>query len=162
MAFEGGPDAQNSTIEVPSFGLPSALWLYYPPNMNGELLWQSKCSNRWCYSPGCVPCAYNRSQKRVRDKIESDIRLVMEEYESEKQRGTEGIVHFKQTLVQRDLVRLLPGAVPGFALRNRRWGKSTLLRDSTQEIEFEVGWVTNMALLVRMSSTPKPREARIS
>jgi len=63
------------------------------------------------------------SQKRLQYKFESGIKLVLEEYESEKQRGKEGREKFKRLMQEKDIIRLLPGTVPGFALRNRKWGQ---------------------------------------
>jgi len=123
LAFEGGIGAGKAFIRAPEFASPARLWL---PDSRGEaydLFGKSKCSQKWCYSPDCTSNVYISSQKKQRHKIESDIKVVLEEYESEKQGGKEGQVEFKQLMEGNDITRLLPGEVPGFALRNRKWGE---------------------------------------
>ncbi|KAK3331865.1 hypothetical protein B0T19DRAFT_354221 [Cercophora scortea] len=121
LAFEGGREADKALIEVPEMRSLTSLWL---PDSAGEafdLFGKSSCPRKWCYSRGCTANVYIGSQKLQRDKIENDIKLGLEEYEGEKQRGKEGEDRFKKIMEEKEIVRLLPGAVPGFALRNRKW-----------------------------------------
>jgi hypothetical protein len=127
LAFEGGPDTEKANMEIPSFRSPASLWLSDPPFEAYSLFGKPKCSHRWCYNRACCTSdLYIETQKKQRYKIESDIKVVLEEYETEKQRGKEGWDRFKHLLKDKDITRLLPGAVPGFALRNRKWGKCSL------------------------------------
>lgn len=123
LAFEGGPDTGKASIEVPVFRSPTSLWLDHPRGEAPDLFGASDCSNKWCYSTGCTSDVYTSSQKKQRDRIASEIKLLLEDIESEKQRGKKGLKRLKQLMEDKDIIRLLPGAVPGFALRNRRWGK---------------------------------------
>lgn len=54
------------------------------------------------------------------------MKLLLEEYEIEKSDQNDGMRKFKQYMEEKDLIRILPGVVPGFALRNRKWGKFVL------------------------------------
>ena len=126
LAFEGGADTKSAFIEVPEFMPPSSLWL---PDPDGEAhdIFRSSCTaNKWCYLRSCTSNAYIESQKKQRKNIESEIDLIFEEYEAEKQQGNDGVDRFKQLMEDKDVLRLLPGTVPGFALRNRRWCKCFL------------------------------------
>ncbi|KAI1083013.1 hypothetical protein F5B20DRAFT_577402 [Whalleya microplaca] len=119
LAFEGESDSKKASIEVPTFKSPTTLWL---PNTDGEacnLFGGSSCSQRWCW--GCKSDAYVDSQRKQREKIDSEIKLVLEEYENEKQRYEEELGQFRQLMENKGIIRLLPGTVPGFALRNRKW-----------------------------------------
>ncbi|KAI0381928.1 hypothetical protein F5Y04DRAFT_270592 [Hypomontagnella monticulosa] len=119
LAFESGPELEKASIAIPTFRSPTSLWLSDTSGEARSLFGASICSQRWCW--GCKKDVYIDSQKKQREKIESDLKLVFEEYESEKKRGEEGLRHFGQLMEKSDLVRLLPGTVPGFALRNRKW-----------------------------------------
>ncbi|RSL48360.1 hypothetical protein CEP54_012954 [Fusarium duplospermum] len=67
-------------------------------------------------------------QKRKRFTIESRIKLILEEYYNENKRGSEGLGRIKKLMEDNDIVRLLPGAVPGFVLRSRKWVLLDLLQ----------------------------------
>ncbi|KAI9641150.1 hypothetical protein NHQ30_010580 [Ciborinia camelliae] len=115
-----GPDTDKAFIKVPEFRSPASLWLNDVEGEIYDLYEKSECSHKWCYR--CSSNAYIKSQKTQRNEIESKIKLVFEEYESEKQqRGKNGLKYLKKLMENNDMIRLLPGAVPGFALRNRKW-----------------------------------------
>ncbi|EDN94389.1 hypothetical protein SS1G_10262 [Sclerotinia sclerotiorum 1980 UF-70] len=124
LAFEGGSSTDKSFIEVPEFKSLSSLWLYNSRMETYELLGKSdySCSNKWCYNQDCTSNVYVESQKTQRNKIQSKIELVLEEYESEKkQQHKDDVGWLKKLMADNDIITLLPGAVPGFALRNRKW-----------------------------------------
>ncbi|KAF7956720.1 hypothetical protein EAE96_004050 [Botrytis aclada] len=122
LAFEGGSDTDNASIDVPEFRSPASLWLNDAEGEIYDLYGKSTCSHKWCYSRGCTSNVYIGSQKRQRDKIESKIKGALEEYETEKQgKDNDGLEYLKEYMKNNDIIRLLPGAVPGFALRNRKW-----------------------------------------
>jgi hypothetical protein len=79
--------------------------------------------NKWCVAAHCTFNNYQNGPPDKGYKILNDADLVLEEYESEMMRGPEGFAQFKQLLTERNLVELLPGMIPGFALRNRKWGQ---------------------------------------
>lgn len=55
-------------------------------------------------------------------KVAPKIKALLEEYESSKFQTVESLEELKKYMEEKDLIRLLPGTVPGFALRNRKWG----------------------------------------
>jgi len=57
-------------------------------------------------------------------EAEIHIKHVLEEYDREKSRGLDGLESFKRLLESKEFIQLLPGTVPGFALRKRRWGET--------------------------------------
>ncbi|KAI1139707.1 hypothetical protein F5Y05DRAFT_330604 [Hypoxylon sp. FL0543] len=137
LAFESGTGAQE-VIQVPEFLPLGSLWLMGLGGGACDLFGKSSCGHKWCYNRKCTTDIYARSQRIQRTKVESHVKLVLEEYESEKKRGEEGQDRFKQLIENRDLVRLLPGAVPGFALRNRRWVLLDIMR--LEPVEHNSEW----------------------
>lgn len=139
LAFEGDLGPGKDSIEVPKFTSPSTLWLSTPYGEAYDIFGKPTCFHQWCYSRSCTSNVYMESQRKLREKIESEIKLVLEEYESEKQQGKDGLQRFKRLMEEKDIVRLLPGTVPGFALRNRKWVllDLNLLRPVEQNNEWE-------------------------
>ncbi|THV49355.1 hypothetical protein BGAL_0199g00140 [Botrytis galanthina] len=122
LAFEGGPDADKAFIDVPEFKSPASLWLSNAAGEIYDLYGKSTCSHKWCYSRDCTSNVYIRSQKMQQYSITSKIQTALEDYESEKQgKGNNGLEYVKDYMENNGIIRLLPGAVPGFALRNRKW-----------------------------------------
>ncbi|KAK7749143.1 hypothetical protein SLS62_008431 [Diatrype stigma] len=117
LAFEGGSETKKGSIEIPAFRSPTSLWLTSDPDQVGEIYGDPGFKWSW----GACTDLYYDSQKEQRGKIESEVKLVLEEYENLKQRGEEGLEHFRKLMASKDLIRLLPGSVPAFALRNRKW-----------------------------------------
>lgn len=109
---------------IPTFKPFGKFW----PEVGAEL---SDCSvwaripcphGPYCHGYSCVEDLYRTSQKNQLEKIEPKIQEVLEEFDFLPQE--EGnIDRFKSYLEEQDLIELLPGVVPGFALRNRAWGK---------------------------------------
>lgn len=123
LAFEGDQDLQNS-IEVPKFSSPSCLWVTGIKGQVTDVMDSGSCGHLWCYNRSCcVNNLYTDSQKKMRTTIETDIKLVLEDDEAQKQVGGGGGREFRSLMEMKGMTILLPGAVPGFALRNRRWGK---------------------------------------
>ncbi|KAK3349666.1 hypothetical protein B0T25DRAFT_247604 [Lasiosphaeria hispida] len=126
LAFENDQSPGKEQILVPRLsGAPSGPWLALrydeAHDTFGRVPGPAACFRKWCYNRRCTYNLYMDTQRRIRDKIEADAKLVLEEYESERQLGYEGLARFQDLMEKRDLIRLLPGAVPGFALRNRKW-----------------------------------------
>lgn len=124
VAFEGGPNEENNPIQVPKFTSPTSLWLVNADHGAYDLFGKPSCYHMWCHHRDCTSDVYVESQKNKRITIESNIKLVLEEYDNEKKRGDQGLGRLKKLMEERDIIRLLPGAVPGFVLRNRKWGES--------------------------------------
>lgn len=59
--------------------------------------------------------------------MEDRIKSLLDDYEPSIVLRDRGLQDFKQFMEENDLIILLPGVVPGFALRNRKWGKSLLV-----------------------------------
>ncbi|RSL39551.1 hypothetical protein CEP53_013974 [Fusarium sp. AF-6] len=138
VAFEGGTDEEESLIQVPKFTSPAFLWL---PNDGGiyNIFGKPNCSHSWCHHRDCTSDLYIESQKKQRDTIESEIKLILEEYGNEKKRGNEGLDRIRQLMEEKDIIRLLPGAVPGFALRNRKWGHREMVQAMVETHTQEIG-----------------------
>lgn len=83
------------------------------------------CSDLWCHKYGCVCEAYDSFQSSQVRKITPRIKALLEEDETVKLYQKESLQEFKKYMEDNDLIRLLPGVVPGFVLRNRKWGESS-------------------------------------
>lgn len=77
----------------------------------------------YCHGFGCVKDLYDASQKEQLETLEPRIQDLIEEADFMPQEPSD-IDRFKTYLEDQDLIVLLPGVVPGFALHNRAWGKS--------------------------------------
>ncbi|KAK0707756.1 hypothetical protein B0H67DRAFT_321770 [Lasiosphaeris hirsuta] len=125
LAFENDSSPGKGSILVPRLSSSiSGPWLALRYDEAYDIFGRataSHCYRKWCYNRRCTYNLYMDTQRRLRDKIEADAKLMLEEYESEIQLGSEGIERFQDLMEKRDLIRLLPGTVPGFALRNRKW-----------------------------------------
>ncbi|KAI0193584.1 hypothetical protein EV127DRAFT_360831 [Xylaria flabelliformis] len=139
LAFEGDWDIKNQSIEVPEFNSRSDYALGRQLEDYYDVQGKPSCSNPWCYGESCVGDVYRESYERGRYNIMSEMRLVLEEYETLKQRGSTGRKQFRHLMEDKDMVRLLPGTVPGFALRSRRWVllDINLLREVEQNSEWD-------------------------
>lgn len=110
---------------VPQFRAPSKFW---PNHGAGEVFEFSKrtCANLYCNAVACNHDVYFDNQKKQLAKVEPKLKLLLEQFETDRADMEEGLTRFKQRMEERDLVRLLPGVVPAFVLRNRNWGEFSL------------------------------------
>lgn len=123
IAFEKkGDDDSEAVIVAPSFDPVSSLWLGGNSGEVYDLFGTSSCPYKWCYSRKCTSNAYIDYQREQREKVASEIKVVLEEYENEAHHDKSALDMFKKSLENKDIMRLLPGVVPGFVLRNRKWG----------------------------------------
>lgn len=76
----------------------------------------------YCHGPNCVRDLYEISQKGQLKTLEPRIQDLIEEADYSPQEQSD-IDRFKAYLGDQDLIALLPGVVPGFALHNRAWGR---------------------------------------
>lgn len=123
LAFEGGPDIDSAFIEPPELRFAGSLRVPEQPPRGYDIYKTGGCSYKWCYDAVCNLNPYNGAQHTMRQFIGSKVKTILEECETENQRGKNSIDGIKQLMKDNDLIRLLPGALPGFALRNRKWGK---------------------------------------
>ncbi|KXX73455.1 ATPase family AAA domain-containing protein 3B [Madurella mycetomatis] len=102
LAYESDPSTRYESITPPSF---------------------ISFSNNWFELE--ADCA---KDEKAAEKAESDVKTLFEEYEDWKKSQGKMFEKFKEAMEHKELITLLPGAVPGFSLRNRRW----VLLDITQ------------------------------
>ncbi|PQE28829.1 aaa family atpase protein [Rutstroemia sp. NJR-2017a BBW] len=121
LAFEGGPDIDNAFIDPPEFK-PAAFFMI-PGQLprTFDIYKTNRCAYKWCYDQTCNISPYVGAQHTLKQLISSKVKTILEECKTENQRGKNGIDSIKQLMKDNDLIRLLPGALPGFALRNRKW-----------------------------------------
>jgi hypothetical protein len=123
LAFEGGPDIDRAFIDSPEF---RGVGAFRVPEMfigRYDIYKNVHCAYKWCYGRRCNSNTYTSLQHAIQSFIGAKVRNILEECETESQRGKNNIESIKQLLKDNDLIRLLPGELPGFALRNRKWGK---------------------------------------
>ncbi|GAB1312064.1 hypothetical protein MFIFM68171_02274 [Madurella fahalii] len=96
---------------------------YWPPAYAPEVLQLhiSGCDNVWCHNSSCMNDCYFSFHADQVQKVEPKMKALLEEHESGKLDDKESLKRFKAYMEEKDLIRLLPGTVPGFALRNRKW-----------------------------------------
>jgi hypothetical protein len=123
LAFEGGPDIDNAFIDPPEFKPAAFFALPGQAPRTFDICRTNGCAYKWCYARRCNINPYGIAQNTLKQFISSKVKTILEECETENQRGKNGIDSIKQLMKDNDLIRLLPGALPGFALRNRKWGK---------------------------------------
>ena len=108
---------------MPQFPPLSQFWPAYEPGETYDI-YETRCSHIWCHATQCLIDPYFSSlQTQVKD-IEQRIKPVLEDYKYGNLGQGEDFQRFKRRMEEHDLVRLLPGVVPGFALRHRKWGES--------------------------------------
>lgn len=129
---------------MPKFTNISGLW---PPASPDELfeIYNTNCSHGWCHKLECFGDPYYTSQATQVEKIEREIKSILEEYEDGTLHSRDNSKWFETYMEEKDLIRLLPGVVPGFALRNRKWGES---RDQLLGL-----CQRGLRLMIRLSST---------
>ncbi|KAK3988845.1 hypothetical protein QBC44DRAFT_242802 [Cladorrhinum sp. PSN332] len=123
LAFEGDSSLGSNQVQAPKFISGPRFWLSKPlPHglkERGVLLGAPACQYPRCQNLFCIP-AENWSVDSThvaREKTETVLKALLEEQE----RADEGPSSFQKKMEETDMIRLLPGTVPGFALRNRKW-----------------------------------------
>ncbi|KAF4963138.1 hypothetical protein FSARC_8851, partial [Fusarium sarcochroum] len=105
---------------TPNFTSLQEFWPV-PDDDNMQELANRGCGIAVCTIPGCGNDAYYSSQKTQVDKIKAEVKQLLEEYEPGDQRSEKDLAKFKRNMKSERLLHLLPGVVPGFALRNKTW-----------------------------------------
>ncbi|KAL6410848.1 AAA family ATPase [Ilyonectria robusta] len=128
------PDHENI---VPSF-TPAAVSMIIFREAPVIEFYIHQCGDSWCHGNGCVFEAYGAFQLSQIRHITPRIKALLEEDETVKLTKKESLQKFKKYMEDNDLIRLLPGVVPGFALRNRKWVQLDL--DQLEELKQEDEW----------------------
>ncbi|OCL12019.1 P-loop containing nucleoside triphosphate hydrolase protein, partial [Glonium stellatum] len=128
---------QEPDADIPKFSPLNVFWHSIKETQVVEFF-GSFCGAPSCFLPGCLSDRYAGQQKKQREKTESKIRLLLEEQEIERSDQNEGFTKLKQYMEENDLIALLPGVVPGFALRNRKWVQVDLSR--LKHVKREDNW----------------------
>jgi len=118
LAFESDPLRNDR----PRFASPASLMVGLSEEEAVDLWGKPDCGNQWCFDSACHQGnIYMATQFMGRITADNEIRPVLEEYEQIKLEGAEGLERFTALMEKHSLTQLLPGVVPGFALRNRKW-----------------------------------------
>lgn len=122
---------------------------FWPASPIGEVdaFVTSTCDDAWCHKDTCIADRYYELGLKQLGKIEDRIKGSLDEYDPSMILRKQGLQDFKQFMEEHQLIRLLPGVVPGFALRNRKWGKESFALD---KLRHQTGAVV---LICRYSST---------
>ena len=104
--------------------MSSSLTDSWPSPQGTEIhqFYNNTCSLAWCHQTSCLLDVYADWYQVQAQKVAPKIKALLEEYESSKFQTVESLEELKKYMEEKDLIRLLPGTVPGFALRNRKWG----------------------------------------
>ncbi|KAK4224087.1 hypothetical protein QBC38DRAFT_486247 [Podospora fimiseda] len=124
LAFEGDSSLGNNQVQAPKFDSRQRFWLInQPANRERSLILPApNCFHPRCQMDVCIFRASGSGQANwmYRDgRPQAHLKSVLEEQE----RAGEGPLSssFRNRMMSADLIRLLPGSVPAFALRNRKW-----------------------------------------
>ncbi len=124
FAYEDNSDPGKAAIQKPAVSFGPPIWIPAPPYECFNMLGATSCGNLWCHDKDCSYVNnYTSYQRRRQEKNENNIKGVLDEYEIEKQNVSKGVERFRRLMEKNDLVLLLPGVVPAYALRNRKWGE---------------------------------------
>ncbi|KAK0714402.1 hypothetical protein B0T21DRAFT_340107 [Apiosordaria backusii] len=140
MAFTEDSDAWLRTgNKVPRFiSIPESRGMFsnYPGgNDKYAMFGAPTCGYRWCEVHIFGRNFYSEAVGKRREKVEEEIRALLDDPD---QHATETQRAFITEHLKPSLLHLLPGAVPGFALRNRKWALLDLAR--LQPVEHNYGW----------------------
>ncbi|KAM7204873.1 hypothetical protein V8F33_001462 [Rhypophila sp. PSN 637] len=109
-------ESETNGIEAPRFAPLTTFWIAENSlNETFDLLGKPTCLNQWCYDGKCLARIYVTYQMGLRNMMDHKIKPTLEKFD------THGLDDFVNLLETRGLIQLLPGIVPGFALRNRKW-----------------------------------------
>ena len=116
---------ESFSDEEPSFSPLSPFWCNMERGTAIELrgpCFTCESKSRICSIMGHTQDSYLVNQRSRKSKIEMKLRNFFAEFSTSnlKDKTRPEIIGFME---KHDLIRLLPGVVPAFALRNRKWGK---------------------------------------
>jgi hypothetical protein len=111
---------------IPQFQPLSQFWPAYEPGETYDI-YETRCSHIWCHVTQDLIDPYYSSLQAQAKEIEQKVKTVLEDYKYGNLGRGEDFQRFKRRMEENDLVRLLPGVVPAFALRHRKWGESIVM-----------------------------------
>ncbi|KAH7303069.1 hypothetical protein B0I35DRAFT_447306 [Stachybotrys elegans] len=138
LAFQEYQDAFHDKDNiVPKF---TSLVGELPSTSNAEVFEfaTNSCNEVWCHKADCLSEKYYELNPEQLEKIESKIKGLLEDYEAEKLYQQHSLEDFKKYMEEHELIMLLPGVVPGFALRHRKWVQLNL--DQLSELQQGLDW----------------------
>ncbi|KAJ6035875.1 hypothetical protein N7540_000154 [Penicillium herquei] len=127
---------RGSASDTPQFSSLTSFW----PDTGEEEFYEyySSCGDSiWC-KHDCIRELYSDHQQMQLQKMESKVKTLIEECGYEKMQHPEDNEGLKELMEKHDLLRLLPGAVPGYALRHRKWVRLDL--NVLEPVRQEDGW----------------------
>ncbi|CVL03548.1 uncharacterized protein FMAN_15136 [Fusarium mangiferae] len=107
-------------VVAPKFHSLQDLWPASAEDDKIELA-TNGCGFPGCTLSSCGNDAYPPSQKTLAMKMKVEIEQLLEDYEPGDLDSEDNLRLFKENMRADGLLHLLPGAVPGFALRNKTW-----------------------------------------
>jgi hypothetical protein len=140
LAFRQYKDSFPNPDEViPIFSFVNGPWFRTSAREVFEV-WGGKCrkGHNWCARYEDNIDYYFDHQRQQREKAGPISRLLIEEYELQKLNSKDGLNNFKKYLDDNKLIQLLPGVLPGFALRNRKWYMLNI--DMLEAVKQEDNW----------------------
>ncbi|KAM7192881.1 hypothetical protein V8F20_008678 [Naviculisporaceae sp. PSN 640] len=114
-------ESEAKGIDVPKFAAQTMLWVADSSDETFDLLAKPTCSNQWCYDKKCLSRIYIQYQMSLRTRSDHEIKPILEQFDHLQGTEINWLESFINVLESQGLIELLPGVVPGFALRNRRW-----------------------------------------
>ncbi|KAF3768739.1 hypothetical protein M406DRAFT_286719 [Cryphonectria parasitica EP155] len=113
---------------------PEAHDWYRHDEVDGE----RSISHRWCYANNCQRPSYYEIQDAESQKILQQIALAFESHATQQAKSKKARGEFRSYLENTGLIKLFPGIVPGYALRNRKWVQLDI--DRLQDVQRGDNW----------------------
>ena len=107
------------------FNLLTGIWPFRPDDEVDEF-WRLDdhfCGETWCFFELCFDHPYSRVLNTQVRRFEASLKSDLEEYRARDFQGIDGPSKIKESMKENDLISLLPGMVPGWALKSRKWGR---------------------------------------
>ncbi|KAK1991839.1 hypothetical protein LX36DRAFT_589629 [Colletotrichum falcatum] len=92
----------------------------------------------WCYAIDCQKPTYYANQEAQSHKVLQRLASFFDTYATQQAKSKNAREEFRLYLEENGLMRLFPGVVPGYALRNRKWVPLDL--DQLQDVHHGNDW----------------------
>ncbi|KAF5661965.1 ATPase family AAA domain-containing protein [Fusarium circinatum] len=112
--------SSEPNVVAPKFQSLQDVWFMSTTDDRTELATLG-CGISGCTIIGCGDDAYPLSQKTQAEKMKVEVEQLLEDYEPRDLSREDDLRLLKQNMRSDGLLYLLPGVVPGFALRNKTW-----------------------------------------
>ncbi|KAF5635828.1 ATPase family AAA domain protein [Fusarium sp. NRRL 52700] len=112
--------SSEPNVVAPKFQSLQDVWPVSTTDDRNELATRG-CGIAGCTVFGCGDDAYPLSQKTQAEKMKVEVEQLLEDYEPRDLSREDDLGLFKENMRRDGLLHLLPGVVPGFALRNKTW-----------------------------------------